>query len=141
MPRAAPSDGSTAVARKRRSSGGELLRLVYVSISAPALDAEDLAAIAARSAARNRELGLTGLLMHNGQQFYGILEGPRRRVLACMERIITDRRHRGLRILREHPVETRRFDNWSFCPLPRPEAGWRGPAPEDFIQNLTRRLR
>ena len=32
--------------------------------------------------------------------------------------IIADRRHSGLRILREEPIDSRRFANWSFGLLP-----------------------
>jgi hypothetical protein len=65
-----------------------------------------------------------------------VLEGPQRRVFARMEEVITDRRHNSLRILREHAVEARRFENWSFGSLPRCQTD-----PEEFIWNLTRRLR
>ncbi len=118
-----------------------MLQLVYVSSAAPALTPADLEAIAAVSRARNESAGLTGLLLHQGGSFYGVLEGPQQRVFQRMERIITDRRHADLRILREEAVANRRFENWSFGSLPRslPRSG--GPVrPEDFIWSLSRRL-
>ena len=117
----------------------DLLRLVYASTAAPGLTAADLGAIAARSAEHNRAAGLTGLLLHQGGSFYGVLEGPRRRLLARMERIITDPRHARVEILLEAPADSRRFDAWTFASLPGSAA--HRPMAEDFIRTLSRRLR
>jgi Sensors of blue-light using FAD len=117
-----------------------LVQLVYVSTSAAQLAAEELNAIARLSQENNSAGGLTGLLLHQGGHFYGVLEGPRRRVFACMEKIITDARHSRLRILREQSVSSRRFENWSFAVLP---SSSKDPvaAPVEFIWNLSRRLK
>ncbi len=98
----------------------DLLRLVYASLAAPGLTDDDLESIEASSAGRNRAAGLTGLLLHQGGSFFALLEGPRRRLLARMERIITDPRHRGVDILVETTIPARRFE---FLEL-RPTA-WR----------------
>ena len=117
------------------------MQLVYVSSAALSLSSEALDAIAAESTARNEVVGVTGLLLHQGSRFCGVLEGPERRVFGLMEKIITDRRHFGLRILREEPIEKRRFENWSFGMLPPAEATDGSTAtPEDFILNLSQRL-
>ena len=117
------------------------MQLVYVSSALPSLSAEDLDAIAAASRARNDAAGLTGLLLHQGRRFCGVLEGTERRVFGCMERIITDRRHFGLRILREEPITSRRFENWTFGMLPpvKSTADSAG-TPEEFIWKLSQRL-
>jgi hypothetical protein len=127
------------VADPTRKGEHDLLRLVYSSAAAPGLTAADLEAIAARSAERNRAAGLTGLLLHQGDGFHGILEGSRRRLFARMERIITDPRHARLDILLEAPADARRFDAWSFASLPDSVA--RKPIVEDFVRTLSRRLR
>ena len=62
--------------------------------------------------------GLTGLLLFGGSRFYGVLEGPRRRVFGRMEAIITDPRHRALRIISEEEIAAQRFANWSFGRIP-----------------------
>jgi hypothetical protein len=114
------------------------VQLVYVSSAAPGLTAADLEAIANASRARNAAGGLTGLLLHQGNSFYGVLEGPRPRVFRRMEAIITDRRHAGVRILREERVAVRRFANWSFGALPAGREG--AEDPEAFIWTLASRL-
>lgn len=101
----------------------------------------DLDAIAERSSQINAAVGLTGLLVHQGRSFCGVLEGPRRQVFARMEAIATDPRHERLRILREEAIRRRRFDNWSFASLPAPAVpseDWEGA--DAFIRTLAQRL-
>jgi hypothetical protein len=120
----------------------DLVQIVYVSCAAPGLTEADLDAIAECSRVRNAAAGLTGLLLHQGTSFYGVLEGPRRRVFQRMEAVIADRRHSGLRILREEPIDSRRFANWSFGLLPRPGKPDGDLArPEEFIRSFARRLK
>jgi hypothetical protein len=118
----------------------DLLRLIYASAAAPGLTTDDLEAIADRSDDRNRAAGLTGLLLHQGEGFYGILEGPCRRLLARMERIITDPRHAGVDILLETPIASRRFETWRFGQLPG-NAGSRRSTADDFLRSLSCRLK
>lgn len=117
----------------------DLIQLVYVSAAAPGLRQCDLDSIASCSLARNKAAGITGLLLHQGEAFYGTLEGPERRVLQRMEVIIRDPRHSRVRVLREAGANGRRFDNWSFGTLPEAQDGHeRG---EGFIWSLARGLR
>lgn len=122
----------------QRTSKRDLLQLIYVSSVARELTSADLAEISALSRERNRTFGLTGLLLHRGDEFYGLLEGPENNLLARMEVIITDPRHRYLRALREEPIVTRRFANWSFAALPRSAAQRNDAATaQEFIKSLT----
>lgn len=117
------------------------MQIVYASIAARALDADDLDAIRSASERNNGVRGLTGFLLHQNGRFYGLLEGPRRALLARMEVIVTDTRHGNLRVLREADVASVRFRNWTFGQLPETEAP--GPADRpsvEFIVNLSRRL-
>ena len=118
----------------------DLLRLVYASLAAPGLTDDDLETIEASSAGRNRAAGLTGLLLHQGGSFFALLEGPRRRLLARMERIITDPRHRGVDILVETTIRARRFESWSFGRLPGAAASHTS-AGDDFLRILGSRLK
>jgi hypothetical protein len=74
-------------------------------------------------------------------RFYGLLEGPRRALLARMERIATDSRHANLRVLREQDIVARRFRDWTFNLLPEQPAGTRsGRTLDTFIRTLAHRL-
>ncbi len=101
----------------------DLVRLVYVSVATAPLGQADLDAIAAASRRNNAPRGLTGLLLHGGGRFYGLLEGAERRVLGRMERIVADPRHRAIRVLREDAIRVRRFAEWSCGPLPLMDGG------------------
>lgn len=117
------------------------MRLVYSSSASPSLAPGDVARIGEQSARNNLVHGLTGLLVHHRENFFSVLEGPRRRVFARMELIATDSRHHGLHILREDAVSTRRFLNWHFTRLPdgatRPGEA---TISADFIRSLSLRL-
>jgi FAD-dependent sensor of blue light len=134
------NQGCTPIAGTGKKTKSDLVQLVYVSSAAADLTPADLDAVASRSRARNEAAGLTGLLLHQGPYFYGVLEGERRRLFARMEELITERCHGRLRILREEPIAGRRFRNWSFGTLPDSPEGT-VTAPEDFIWNLSRRLK
>jgi Sensors of blue-light using FAD len=83
---------------------------------------------------------LTGLLLYQGDSFYGVLEGPQTRVFQRMEVIICDRRHARVEILREDTIEKRRFDNWSFGVLPESARSKGLSRPDAFIRSLATRL-
>ena len=91
------------------------------------------------SLARNAAAGITGFLLHQGDSFYGTLEGTERRVLQRMEAIIRATDHSRVRVLREAPIPERRFDNWSFGALPEGRDG--NERGEGFILSIARRLR
>lgn len=119
----------------------DLLRLVYVSTAARPLGADDLEAIARASERNNAAWGLTGLLLYGGSRFYGVLEGARRRVFDRMEAIITDPRHRALRIVSEEEIVAKRFANWSFGRIPVTDhAADPAGGLETFIAGLAGRL-
>ncbi len=123
---------------KQRERG--LIRLVFVSTAAPGLTACDLDEIAAVSRARNEAAGLTGLLLHQVDSFYCVLEGPQARVFQRMEAIICDKRHARVEILAEERITSRRFENWSFGSLPRSARAAVHDHREDFIRSLASRL-
>lgn len=113
-----------------------------MSTAAPDLGADDLDAIRIASERNNPARGLTGFLLHQGGRFYGLLEGPRRPLMARMEVIVADRRHGNLRVLREADVTICRFRNWTFGELPFIDGAGPNDRPSvDFIFNLSRRLR
>jgi hypothetical protein len=108
----------------------DLVRVVYVSEAAAEMSAEARTALAERSRERSARARLTGLLLRHGRHYYAVIEGPRRRVLQCVEEIIVEQGQRGLRILREEAIPERRFVNWRYGDVP---VGSREQAPSDFL--------
>lgn len=88
-------------------------QLVYVS-TASAVGKEDLDAILHTATARNARLGVTGLLLFNGQNFLQVLEGGGDSVGELMHGIIRDQRHSGLVVLNDIGIEERCFPDWSM---------------------------
>ena len=64
------------------------------------------------SVANNRRDDVTGALIHDERWFAQALEGPETMVSATFERILRDRRHADVRLIKMQPVATRRFDAW-----------------------------
>lgn len=119
--------------------GPDLIQLVYTSEGGSCLDADELQALADELGRANARAGLTGLLLRQGDSFFGVLEGPERRMFARIERMIEDPRLGRVRVLKEEAIASRRFGNWSFGSLPPLQQP--SNAAEAFILNLARRLR
>ena len=119
-----------------------MLQLAYTSMAARVLTAADLESIATSSRRNNEALGMTGLLLFREGSFHAVLEGSARDVLRRMEVIITDDRHRDVRILHERETMSRRFGNWTFASLPQTSSGLSPfPARDEFMRVLSQRLR
>ena len=95
-----------------------LFRLIYAS-RAEANRTSDmdslLAEILADAIPRNRERGLTGLLLAHRGWFIQTLEGGDAAVLSTFAGILGDDRHQSPRVLSEGPVQKRMFPNWNLC--------------------------
>jgi hypothetical protein len=72
-----------------------------------------------QSLANNRRDNITGALIHDDKWFAQELEGPEMAVSATFERILRDRRHSDVRLIKMAPVPTRRFADWWMAGVPR----------------------
>jgi hypothetical protein len=77
----------------------KLQHFVYTSRLAPGEGATTVASILEVSRARNRERGLSGILVFDGERFAQWLEGPPDQVLALAARLEVDPRHVEMRVL------------------------------------------
>jgi hypothetical protein len=126
--------------RRVRGAAVSLLRIAYRSEAVRHLSRSELEALESVSSRRNREANITGLLLAQDQNYYGILEGPEAVLLARMEVVVTDPRHCRLRILREEAAASRRFSGWKLIRLPSATAS-NDPVPvADFFVDFARRL-
>lgn len=96
--------------------------VLYTSTLAPTAPASAVPAILATARARNQQLGLTGLLVFDGQNFCQYLEGAPHAVLQRMERIADDERHTAIDIARRGETDARLFDSFSMG-YTEPESG------------------
>ncbi|MBI1197599.1 MAG: hypothetical protein GC203_07040 [Phenylobacterium sp.] len=99
------------------SSSRTLHRLIYASrqrIAPGDLD-NALGEIIRASIARNREVGLTGLLLVHDGWFVQALEGAAEAVMTTYRRILDDPRHDDLKLLSAGPADAREFGDWNMC--------------------------
>ena len=91
-----------------------LVRLLYASRAAKAIDAEELEAILRQAKAHNQKAGITGVLClcSNGGVFLQVLEGSREAVNRLYARLQRDPRHGELLLLSYEDVTERRFAGW-----------------------------
>jgi hypothetical protein len=90
-----------------------VFRLVYMSKRAPSapLYIDDLISV---SRQRNRQAGVTGFLVFDGQNFAQALEGKRREVTQIYNRIAADDRHYELHLVSCVDTAARLFPGWAM---------------------------
>lgn len=90
-------------------------RLIYASQVGRQVryaDAEQIADVAAR---RNREQGVTGILLYTPSHFLQVLEGEYAAVQRTLERIRADPRHSDLRVISDIETGDREFGAWAMA--------------------------
>ncbi len=91
-----------------------LVRLMYASRAAAAVDQDELVAILRKSKANNPALGITGVLCFSEGIFLQVLEGGRGAVNRLYNRIATDARHTQVELLVYEEIGERHFAGWSM---------------------------
>lgn len=91
-----------------------LYRLIYVSRATAPIDPKTIHAIAEASAARNRELGITGILLSNRTHFLQVLEGEMFPVNQVYRLILADTRHTDILLLGYRPIRKVQFERWAM---------------------------
>jgi hypothetical protein len=91
-----------------------LVRLVYASRAARAIDDGFIMAICETASSRNAAQGITGVLVtQQGQEvFLQVLEGARADVNSLYASIARDPRHRDVTLLSYEEIEQRHFASW-----------------------------
>jgi len=91
-----------------------MIQLAYVSSSCGLLSAKDITNILAGSRKKNRDLGITGVLLYKDGNVLQILEGEEEQVLQLFRIIQKDPRHSGILKLYQKPVTGRDFQEWTM---------------------------
>ncbi len=103
--------GRLASAREGQQWLGSLL---YRSEATRPPDEAALDALLLQARARNRALGVTGMLLFDGRQFLQLLEGPPDAVEAVWKSIRQDPRHHDIRILGQTVLPARLCAGWDM---------------------------
>jgi hypothetical protein len=91
-----------------------IYRLIYISSGVRKFDAQELAEIQTVARKNNTEIDVTGMLLYIDGNFLQLLEGKCENVEAVYERILLDKRHRGVISLSGMDVEERLFPDWAM---------------------------
>jgi Sensors of blue-light using FAD len=99
-------------------SAPSLYRLLYRSRQTPEVAADldfVVGQIIGSAIRRNRDVGLTGLLLVVKGHFIQALEGKDDAVRTTYARISMDPRHSDLHVISQGPAERRLFGEWNMC--------------------------
>ena len=90
-------------------------RITYISRYAQPMSEDKLRALGEAAAVKNRQLGVTGILMASGGIFYQVLEGSAEHVEQLYSTIARDGRHTDILLLQsEDDVPEKLFPDWSM---------------------------
>ena len=95
-------------------SDSMLFHLIYVSTAISPRTLEDHARLLSKSRARNKKLGLTGMLLYRDGYFMQVLEGEENDVMAVFADIKKDIRHHSIDVLRSEYIQHRDFPDWTM---------------------------
>jgi len=88
--------------------------LIYTSDAAFTFQEDDLKALLLQAQAKNKNLGITGMLYYFDGIFIQLIEGQEIDVKQLGNTIANDERHKNFTIIKEGPVEKRFFKEWSM---------------------------
>jgi len=88
--------------------------LIYRSQAATPIPATGLERLLTRAKARNRRLGVTGMLLYSDNQFFQWLEGPPEGVTQIWDSIRQDPRHGHIELIDHHTRSLRLFGDWDM---------------------------
>ena len=112
--------------------GGPLTTLCYQSRAPGEPGSDELDDLLTDARDRNRRLGVTGMLVYEGDRFFQWLEGPSEALGGLWTSINRDSRHREVELLGEGVTPVRLFSGWDLRFLDRRAAAVAaGQTPED----------
>lgn len=88
--------------------------LAYRSVATTRPSSSDLDMLVTRARARNRSLGVTGMLLFEDGQYFQTLEGPPDALETIWSSVESDPRHRNIEVLSQHLVPSRLFSSWDL---------------------------
>lgn len=91
-----------------------LFTWIYMSRARQVSDVAELDVMAAGFARRNKDLGVTGVLMKVGDHYVQVLEGEEAVLLELVAKLLKDARHSDFHTLHRGPINERRFAKWSM---------------------------
>jgi len=110
LPSNQPDSAMLSMAR----NGPPFATLCYQSRTKWRPTSDDLAQLVIEARERNRQFGVTGMLIHEGDRFFQWLEGPGVAVEGLWSSIKRDERHSDIELLGEGVTPIRLFSEWDL---------------------------
>lgn len=89
--------------------------LTYTSCATDLFDFSALEAFLEKCRARNKELGITGMLLLKRRSFMQVIEGSKASIAELFEEsICKDPRHQSISVLDRREIQERRFASWTM---------------------------
>ena len=102
-------------------AGPPLATLCYQSRAKRRPSSDDLDRLVDEARERNRQFGVTGMLVHEGDRFFQWLEGPGTALEGLWSSIKDDERHCDIELLGEGVTPVRLFSEWDLRFVRRPD--------------------
>jgi hypothetical protein len=118
----------------------DLSSLVYVSSAVRPLNLEEIGYLLRRARERNKEYGITGVLLYISNNFMQYIEGPKDNLDIIYKIIQEDAQHTGLMLVDREAIESRQFGDWSMAYQTKDDEGYAGsPDERKLIEMLLER--
>ena len=104
--------------------------LVYVSSAVRLLSLKKITYLLKRARERNKEYGITGVLLYIGGNFMQYIEGPKDNLDIIYKIIRKDEQHTGLILVSREAIEGRQFGDWSMAYQTKDVEGYVGSPSE-----------
>ena len=104
--------------------------LVYVSSAVRHLRLDEVQQLLKRARERNREYGITGVLLCIGGNFMQYIEGPKDSLDIIYKIIREDDQHTGIILVSREAIEGRQFGDWSMAYQTKDVEGYVGSPSE-----------
>ena len=92
-----------------------MYELIYTSIAPQGLSEEALIDILIHARVKNKQLGISGILIYHQREIIQILEGEKSVVEALFQTIVEDVRHTRVGVFYEGDIQEKAFKDWSMA--------------------------
>jgi len=115
----------------------DLDSLVYVSSAVRLLSLEEISYLLKRARERNKEYGITGVLLYIGGNFMQYIEGPKDNLDIIYKIIREDDQHTGIILVSREAIADRQFGDWSMAYQTKDVEGYVGsPSERKLIEMI-----
>lgn len=91
-----------------------MIQMIYASGASHPFTPAELAKLLTNAREKNREAGITGMLVYENGAFLQVIEGEEDAVEALFDRISNDGRHGQIRMLLRSEITERSFPEWTM---------------------------